>query len=84
MIDFKVLDEMAGKLTSLLPAEAGVFRKEIEGQFRTILNKVFAELDLVTREEFDIQTEVLRRTREKLERLERTVATLEQSRLSKD
>ncbi|RMH12814.1 MAG: accessory factor UbiK family protein [Gammaproteobacteria bacterium] len=84
MIDFKVLDVVAGKLSSLLPAEADAFRKEIESQFRTVLNKVFEELDLVTREEFDIQTEVLRRTREKLERLEKTIASIEQSRLNKD
>ena len=47
----------------------------------TLLQSAFTRLDLVTREEFDTQTRVLARTREKLEQLEKTVTTLEENKL---
>lgn len=50
---------------------------DIEKNMRAMLASLFSRLDLVTREEFDVQQAVLLRTREKLEALERTVATLE-------
>jgi BMFP domain-containing protein YqiC len=52
---------------------------DLEKNMRTLLAGFFARLDLVTREEFDVQRQVLLRTREKLERLEARVAELEQS-----
>lgn len=51
--------------------------KDIEKNLRAVLQGVFAKLDLVTREEFDVQQAVLLRTREKLDALEVKVATLE-------
>jgi BMFP domain-containing protein YqiC len=51
---------------------------DLDKNLRTLLASFFARLDLVTREEFDVQRQVLLRTREKLERLEARVAELEQ------
>jgi BMFP domain-containing protein YqiC len=51
---------------------------DLEKNLRALLASFFARLDLVTREEFDVQRQVLLRTREKLERLESQVAALEQ------
>lgn len=50
---------------------------DLEKNMQALLASVFARLDLVTREEFDVQRQVLLRTREKLERLEAEVAELE-------
>jgi len=51
--------------------------KDIERNVKSLLNQGFTRLDLVTREEFDVQAQVLARTREKLEALEKRVAALE-------
>lgn len=74
MLNPKLLDEMSARVSSLLGATpAG----DIEKNMRAALAGVFAKLDLVTREEFDVQREVLSRTRAKLEVLEARVAELE-------
>ena len=51
--------------------------KDIEKNVKALMSQGFSKLDLVTREEFDIQTQVLARTREKLEALEKRVVALE-------
>lgn len=76
----KVLDELSAKLKQAVDASPA---KDIEKNIRAVLAGVFSRLDLVTREEFDVQREVLLRTREKLVDLERTVAELE-ARLSSE
>ncbi|KTC66550.1 Uncharacterized protein conserved in bacteria (plasmid) [Legionella adelaidensis] len=76
MIDQKQLEELAKKLYSSLPASLQNFEKEIQQKFKEILQTTFARLDLITREEFDIQTKVLARTREKVEMLETQIKTL--------
>jgi len=74
MLNPKLLDEMSARLSSLLAATpAG----DIEKNLRAALAGLFAKLDLVTREEFDVQREVLLRTREKLAALEARVTELE-------
>ncbi len=74
MLNPKLLDEMSARVSSLLAATpAG----DIEKNLRAALAGVFAKLDLVTREEFDVQREVLARTRAKLEALEARAAELE-------
>lgn len=74
MLNPKLLDEMSARVSSLLAATpAG----EIEKNLRAALAGAFAKLDLVTREEFDVQREVLARTRAKLEALEARAAELE-------
>ena len=74
MLNPKMFDEMSARMSSLLAATpAG----DIEKNLRATLGGLFAKLDLVTREEFDVQREVLTRTRAKLEALEARVAELE-------
>ena len=75
MLGQKVFEEISGKLGAVL-AESPA--KDVEKNLRAVLQGVFAKLDLVTREEFDVQQAVLLRTREKLEKLEAQVALLEQ------
>lgn len=68
--DFQTLDEITRRLAAAVPTELKTARAELEGQFRSILEATFSRMDLVTREEFEIQKRVLARTREKLEALE--------------
>ena len=74
MLNQKVLDEIGTKVNELL-AQSPV--KDVEKNLRILLAGVFVRLDLVAREEFDVQQGVLKRTREKLTALEARVAELE-------
>lgn len=75
MLNHKVLDEINARISQVLAASpAG----DVEKNLRASLQGLFAKLDLVTREEFEVQQAVLVRTREKLDRLESQVAALEQ------
>lgn len=74
MLNPKLLDEMSARVSALLAASpAG----DVEKNLRALLASLFAKLDLVTREEFDVQREVLSRTREKLTALEMRIVELE-------
>ena len=77
MIDLAQLDELARRLSSLVPPGLRESREELQQNFKSVLQAGLGKLDLVTREEFDVQRAVLLRTREKLEALERAVAALE-------
>lgn len=70
MFDPRQFDELAKKLFATLPLSLQNFEKEIQEKFKEILQATFSHLDLVTREEFDVQTKVLLRTREKLENMQ--------------
>ncbi len=70
MLDAPELDSVAKKLFSSLPLSIQNLEKELQQKFKDILQASLARLDLVTREEFDIQTRVLARTREKVEKIE--------------
>jgi BMFP domain-containing protein YqiC len=74
MIDPKMFDEIAARLSAMIAASPAA---DIEKNARAMLSTLFARLDLVPREEFDIQAQVLLRTREKLAALEARVARLE-------
>ena len=54
-------------------------RRDLEENFKAVLQSALAKMDLVTRQEFDVQAGVLRRTREKLEALEAKIAELERT-----
>ena len=77
MIDLNHIDDLARRLSQLVPPGLRDSREELQQTFKSALQAGLAKLDLVTREEFDVQQAVLLRTREKLETLERTVAALE-------
>lgn len=70
----RLLDEISGKLRGLI---ANSPLEDLEKNLRALLASSFARLDLVTREEFDVQREVLKRAREKITQLETRVAELE-------
>ena len=76
MIDLAQLDELARRLSSLVPSGLREGHEELQQNFKSVLQTGLGKLDLVTREEFDVQRAVLARTREKLEALERSLATL--------
>ncbi|MCB1867590.1 MAG: accessory factor UbiK family protein [Gammaproteobacteria bacterium] len=78
MIDPKLLDDLAKKVAATVPAGLQSMQGELQKNFRAALAAGLSRLDLVTREEFDIQTAVLARTREKLEILQKQIAELEQ------
>ncbi|PKM00052.1 MAG: hypothetical protein CVV17_08600 [Gammaproteobacteria bacterium HGW-Gammaproteobacteria-7] len=77
MIDLKAIDEIAQRLSALVPPGLRDARADLEQNFRTTLRSGLSKLDLVTREEFDVQRAVLLRTREKLETMEHQLAALE-------
>ncbi len=77
MIDPKVFDDMARRLADSLPSGLKVLREDLQKNFRAIIQSVLGKMDLVTREEFDVQTQVLARTRAKLEQLEQEITELE-------
>ncbi len=77
--DTKSLDELARKLADAVPPGLAALRDDLERNFKAVLQSGLAKLDLVTRQEFDIQAAVLRRSRERLEELEKRIASLEKS-----
>ncbi|AHY57307.1 ubiquinone biosynthesis accessory factor UbiK [Stenotrophomonas rhizophila] len=77
MIDLNHLDDLARRLSDMVPPGLRQSREELQATFKTALQAGLGKLDLVTREEFDVQRAVLLKTREKLEALEKTVAELE-------
>lgn len=79
MINPNTVDELAQRLAALVPPGLAQAREDLTATFRSALQSGLRELDLVTREEFDVQRCVLLRTREKLEELEQQVRALEES-----
>ena len=73
-MDNRVLDEVSKKINELL---ANTPAAEVQKNLRALLQSTFAKLDLVTREEFDVQRAVLLRAREKITQLEARLAALE-------
>ncbi len=76
MIDLAQLDDLARRLSNLVPPGLREGREELQQNFKSVLQAGLGKLDLVTREEFDVQRAVLARTRDKLEALERQLAEL--------
>ena len=74
-----VFEDLSAKLSELIASSPA---RDLEKNARALLSSFLSRLDLVTREEFDVQAEVLRRTREKLDQLEAKVADLENQRAS--
>ena len=76
--DSERLDELARRVIEALPAGMEEIGQDLRANLKSALGAALERLDLVTREEFDVQQAVLARTRDKLESLERTVAGLEE------
>ncbi len=77
MLDPKQLDDLARRLALSLPKGVQTLRDDLARNLRASLESGLTRLDLVSREEFDVQAAVLARTREKLGRLEARVEELE-------
>ncbi|MBL3529219.1 MAG: accessory factor UbiK family protein [gamma proteobacterium endosymbiont of Lamellibrachia anaximandri] len=77
MLDPKLIDDLAERLAGSVPGGIQILQDDLKKNLRATLEAGLAKLDLVTREEFDVQSAVLIRTTEKLDRLETIVRELE-------
>ncbi|MBV5301180.1 MAG: hypothetical protein RL674_635 [Pseudomonadota bacterium] len=78
MFDAKTIDDMANRLAGVVPPSLQAVKADLEKTFHAILQSALGKLDLVTREEFEVQKLVLAKTRMNLELLEKRVAEMEQ------
>ncbi len=77
MINAKKIEEIAKQVTEAIPPGLKNIANDLEDKTKTVLQRKLAQLDVVTREEFDVQTQVLIKTREKIVALEAKFAELE-------
>lgn len=84
MFDPKNLEDIASRLANAIPPGLNSLKDDLEKTFHTILQSALGKLDLVTREEFEVQKAVLAKTRSKLEALEQRVEQIEQQLLNKE
>ncbi len=79
-LNFKIMNETLEQLTkrisSLIPGDVKHMQDDLEANIRSLLQSTLTRMNLVTREEFDVQSAVLQRTREKLEQLEKQLEKL--------
>ncbi len=78
MFNAKKIEEIAKQVTDAIPPSLKTMANDIEDKTKTVLQRKLSQLDVVTREEFDVQTQVLLKTRAKLAELETRLAQLEQ------
>lgn len=83
MFDTKFIDDLVKRLSDAMPSNVQQFKNDLERNFRAVLKSAFDKLDLVTREEFDVQKNVLAKTRSKLDTLEKHIATIEKKLVDK-
>lgn len=84
MIDLSQIDDLARRLSGLVPPALREGREEMQDNFKAALQAGLARLDLVTREEFDVQRAVLARTRTQLDELRTLVEQLEAQLATRD
>jgi len=77
MIDAKIFDDISSRIAGNMPSGLQILQDDLKKNIRSAVEASLAHLDLVTREEFDIQAKVLARTRSRLEALEKQVEELE-------
>ena len=83
MFDPKAIDDIANSLASAIPPGLNNLKDDLEKTFQAVLQGALGKLDLVTREEFEVQKMVLAKTRLKLEDIERRVSEMESTSLNK-
>ena len=77
MLNAKKIEEIAKQVTDAIPSGLKTMANDLEDKTKTILQRKLSQLDVVTREEFDVQTQVLIKTRAKLTELEARLTELE-------
>ncbi len=77
MINAKKIEEIAQQVTDAIPPSLKTLANDLEDKTKTVLQRKLSQLDVVTREEFDVQTQVLIKTRAKIAELETRLAELE-------
>lgn len=75
MINVPIIEELSNKINEIIKSSP---LADVEKNVNALIRGAFTKMELISREEFDVQTEVLRRTREKLEALEKQLAALEE------
>ncbi len=80
---FESIDELARRLADSVPRGLRSVKDDLEKNFRSVLQSGLGKLDLVTRDEFEVQEAVLARTRQKLEGLEERLQTMESKKAKK-
>ena len=75
--DPRFFEDLAKRLTDAMPPQVAALTGDLEANFKSVLQSGLAKLDLVTRQEFDVQAGVLARSRDKLEALEQRLGALE-------
>jgi BMFP domain-containing protein YqiC len=78
-MDIRIIDELACKLAASLPEGIAAMQKDVEQNFKSVLQSALTRMDLVSRQEFDVQVGVLNRVRTQLSQLEQRLAAMEQS-----
>ncbi len=80
-LNFKImndpLEQLTKRISSLIPGDVKHMQDDIEANIKSLLQSTLTRMNLVTREEFDVQSAVLQRTREKLEQLEKRIEQLD-------
>ncbi len=76
-MDLNFIDDMTRRITALLPPGVQLLQRDLERNIQSALQAGFGRLDLVTREEFEVQSQVLARTRAQLDTLHERVRDLE-------
>lgn len=76
MIDPKKIEEIARQIGNVIPPQVRQFADDVETKVKQVLQAKLADLDFVSREEFDVQRQVLLRTREKVEQMEQQLTAL--------
>ena len=79
MIDNQTINRISDKINELLPPGLQQAKSDFDARLKSLLQQQLASYEMVSREEFDIQTRVLARTREKLEKIEARLKELEES-----
>ena len=80
----KKVEQILAEVAKVIPDDFQNIRQDIENNLRASLTASLARMDLVTREEFDVQTALLQRTRAQLDRLEEKLAAMEKQRAEED
>ena len=77
MLDSSRIEDLARRLAAGIPEALGSARRDLENNFKTVLQSTLGRLDLTTREEFDVQSRLLERLASRLERAESRIGELE-------